>query len=109
ATPESIRDAGRSRTCFDVGLQPTAWPSGPGVTQKGGRRRNVAAVFLHPSSLILHPFQGAGGGTRTHLGRFTRAVLGLSSIAGLEEASAGVEPARPRFRASVPCRGPGQQ
>ena len=27
----NTRDAGRSRTCLIVGLQPTAWPSGPGV------------------------------------------------------------------------------
>jgi hypothetical protein len=43
---KAIRDAGRSRTCFDVGLQPTAWPSGPGVIEQQGSR--------------------AGGGTRTH-------------------------------------------
>ena len=52
----------------------------------------------------------AGGGTRTHFVRVTRAVPGPSSIAGtLRAASAGVEPTRPRFRASVPCRGPGQR
>ena len=44
-----------------VGLQPTAWPSGPGVMEQ----------------------TRAGGGTRTHLVRVTRAVPGLSSIAGL--------------------------
>src|SRR2546423_168337 len=56
-----FRDAGRSRTCLIVGLQPTAWPSGPGVF------------------VILR----ASGGTRTHCVRLTRAVPGLSSIAGV--------------------------
>src|SRR5262249_3074629 len=51
----------------------------------------------------------AGGGTRTHFVRVTKAVPGLSSIAGLfRAASAGVEPTAPGFKAPVPCPGPGQ-
>ncbi len=55
-----IRDAGRSRTCFRSGCSRP--PGRPAPASSRNR---------------------AGGGTRTHLVRVTRAVLGPSSITGL--------------------------
>jgi hypothetical protein len=51
----------------------------------------------------------AGSGARTHFVRVTRAVPVPSSIAGIHRAaSAGVEPARPGFRAPAPSEGPAE-
>ena len=67
-----------------------------------------AALQAAASPLGLQDRNRAGGGSRTHFVRVTRAVPGPSSIAGIERAArTGVEPARPKFKASVPSREPG--
>src|SRR3954453_22463917 len=47
----SIRDAGRSRTRLIVGLQPTAWPPGPGVLFLVESRR-------WDSNSLVPPYEG---------------------------------------------------
>ncbi len=63
-------------------------------------RATVPAAGIEPAAFAFsarrsHRLSYTGIGFRSRRGRQTKA------------ASAGVEPARPRFRASVPCRGPG--
>ena len=62
---------------LEVGLQPTAWPSGPGVIVSLSR---------------------ASGGSRTHSLRLTRAAPVLSGLAGMGW-PVGVEPTQSRFTA----------
>src|SRR5262245_16212137 len=70
-----------------VGLQPTAWPSGPGVIKE-----QEPAVGLEPTSSALRGRCPA---------RRASPAFGA--------ARAGVEQARPRFKAPIPSRGPGRQ
>ena len=80
------RDAGRSRTCL-----------GSGCSRPPGRPAPASSIQSQRwDSNPLRPLYESGARPVEHRRLFAAA-------------SAGVEPTRPRFRASVPSRGPGQR
>jgi hypothetical protein len=86
-TGETIRDAGRSRTCFGSGCSRPPGRPAPASSRNKSRRWD--------SNPLGPLYEGCARPVEYH--RPDAA------------ASAGVEPARPRFKASVPSRGPGQK